>query len=310
MTTVTSTPRITTSLRELAAVRLKHASPTAVAIGTFDGVHLGHQRVLAHVAETAQHNSLDAVIVTFDPSPKVLFLGQKYLTSRHEKLKRLAGYGFNAIVVIPFTKDYAQTDKQVFVDELAQLNPVHIIVGEDFRFGHKREGTLEDLSHITGHLEVIGMQHLEDEPIKSSHIRRLLEAGDVVTARKFLGYSYQATGTVTEGDKRGRTIGYPTANLNLAPEKALPQGVFSVRVRVPQGVFTGMANVGTRPSFETNPPSLEAHLFDFDDNLYGADMTVSFEHYLRGQKAFSGLDELKAQLAADAEAAKLSLTND
>lgn len=310
MTSTNTRTLVTSSLAELAAARPDPAAPTAIAIGNFDGVHLGHQRVLGHVAQTAKQDKLDAVIVTFDPPSKVLFLGQKYLTSRHEKLKLLAAYGFSATVVIPFTREYAQTDKQVFIAELAQLKPAHIIVGEDFRFGHKREGRLEDLSHITGHLEVIGMQHLEDEPIKSSHIRKLLEAGDVPAAQKFLGRSYEATATVVEGDKRGRTIGYPTANLNLPPEKALPKGVFAVRVKVPQGMFTGMANVGTRPSFETDPPSLEAHLFNFDDDLYGAEMTVSFEHYLRGQKAFSGLDELKAQLAADAEAAKLSLIND
>lgn len=278
-----------------------------IAIGNFDGVHVGHQRVLNHMVgvATAAHKT---VVVTFDPPAKVLFHGQKYLTDRAEKVALLEAFGVDAIVVIPFTQAYAQTDKQVFVDDLRALAPSHIIVGEDFRFGHQRRGGLDDLSHVTDYLEVIGMYSLEGQAVKSSHIRGLLEAGQVTEAKRFLGRSYSAKGLVIAGDKRGRTLGYPTANLRIPAEKALPQGVFAVRVDTAKGRYLGMANVGSRPSFSSEPPALEVNLFDVDLDLYGHEVTVHFEAYLRGQRAFAGLDDLKAQLAADAEAARAILT--
>ena len=212
-----------------------------------------------------------------------------------------------AVVVIPFSPEYAQTDKRVFLDQLAKLTPRTIIVGEDFRFGHKREGTLNDLSHITEKLEVFGMKKAGGEAVKSSRVRALLKEGNVSEANRLLGYAYLATGAVVEGDKRGRTIGFPTANVALPPNKVLPLGVFAVTVETDAGTFGGMANVGPRPSFPDAPPSLEVHLFNFSGDLYGESVTVSFEHFLRGQRKFSGLEELKAQLSDDMVQAKAYL---
>jgi riboflavin kinase/FMN adenylyltransferase len=299
---------------------LNTSRDTIIAIGNFDGVHLGHQRVLHHACDIASQQMASqqivsqlpllpkTVVVTFDPPAKVLFHGQKYLTDRAEKVALLAGFGFAAVVVIPFTQAYAQTNKQVFVDQLQLLRPSHIIVGEDFRFGHKRQGGLDDLSHVADYLEVVGIYSLEDEAVKSSYIRGLLEAGQLSEAKRFLGRSYSANGRVIEGDKRGRTIGYPTANLRIPPEKALPQGVFAVHVDISQGRYLGMANVGKRPSFDSEPPALEVNLFDVDVDLYDQQITVHFEAYLRAQRAFTGLDDLKNQLAADSEAARAILT--
>ena len=148
---------------------------------------------------------------------------------------------------------------------------------------------------------------LEERVIKSSHIRDLLHTGQVEEARKFLGYSYLVIGQVTPGDRRGRTIGYPTANIALPPEKALPLGVFAVRVETPQGRFGGMANVGPRPSYPDAPPSLEVYLFDFDGDLYGQTLRVSFEGFLRSQRKFAGLNDLRAQLGKDEQAARADL---
>ncbi|MDZ7704147.1 MAG: riboflavin biosynthesis protein RibF [Trueperaceae bacterium] len=275
-----------------------------VCIGNFDGVHRGHQTLLRRMQDSAEQNGNRGVVVTFQPPAKVLFRGTKYLSSEAEKLMLLRGFGPHAVVVIPFDFDYAKTDKQHFVAALGRLEPRHIIVGEDFRFGHQRRGTLNDLSQITPRLEVIGLQTWQGEPIKSSQIRTLLDAGDVAGARELLGYSYFASGRVVAGERRGRTIGFPTANLDLPEQKALPVGVFAAWVTTSEGRYGAMANVGPRPSFPEAPPSLEVHLFDFDADLYGQVLTVSFERRLRGQITFGGLEHLKTQLAEDRRAAR------
>ncbi len=282
-------------------------SGCVLCIGNFDGVHLGHQLLLRRLQDVASETGLPGVIITFFPPAKVVFRGKPYLSSAEEKLYLLAAFGPDAVVMTPFSLAYAQTPKEHFLREVAQLNPKHLIVGEDFRFGHARSGGLDDLQHVTERLEVFSLERLEEEPIKSSYIRDLLQQGNVKESRKFLGYSYHAFGTVVQGDRRGHTIGFPTANLLLPPEKALPLGVFAVTAETPSGHFRGMANVGPRPSYPDEPPSLEVHLFDFEGDLYGHTLRVSFEHFLRRQKRFSGLDELKAQLTEDKEQAKRML---
>lgn len=279
----------------------------AVCLGNFDGVHLGHQLLLRRMQHVAERHKLASVVITFFPPAKVVFRGKPYLSSAEEKLVLLEPFKPDAVVMTPFSRDYAQTPKEMFLAELERLMPKHLIVGDDFRFGHGRLGGLDDLQHVTERLEVFSLERLEERVIKSSHIRDLLFDGDVDEARKFLGYSYFAIGTVIQGDRRGHTIGFPTANLDLPPEKALPLGVFAVNVETSQGRFGGMANVGPRPSFPDDPPSLEVHLFDFEGDLYGQKLRVSFEGFLRSQRKFSGLDELKAQLSQDAQNAKVRL---
>ncbi len=276
----------------------------ALCIGNFDGVHLGHQLLLRRLQEVAAETGAPGVVITFFPPAKVVFRGKPYLSSAAEKLYLLGAFNPDAVVMTPFSLAYAETPKEHFLGELARLRPKHLIVGEDFRFGHRRTGGLDDLQHVTERLEVFSLERLEEEPIKSSHIRELLQAGRVEEARRFLGYSYLVFGKVVQGDKRGRTIGFPTANLELSPEKALPLGVFAVTAETPQGRFTGMANVGPRPSYPDAPPALEVHLFDFDGDLYGQTLRVSFEYFLRAQKKFSGLDALTAQLTKDKDQAK------
>ena len=312
---------------------------SVVCIGNFDGVHLGHQLLLGRLQQVAAETGTPSVVLTFFPPAKVVFRGKPYLSSAEEKLyllkpfnptavvmtpfslgyaqtpkdvflrelHLLSAFQPDAVVMVPFSRDYAQTPKEQFLAEVAHLNPKHLIVGEDFRFGRERSGGLDDLQHVTERLEVFSLERLGERVIKSSHIRELLRAGEVAEARKFLGYSYLAFGEVVRGDRRGRTIGFPTANIALPPEKALPLGVFAVRVETSRGEFGGMANVGPRPSYPDAPPSLEVYLFDFDGDLYGQTLRVSFEHFLRSQRRFSGLDDLKAQLARDEQAARASL---
>ncbi len=276
-------------------------------IGNFDGVHLGHQLLLRRTQHVAEKLGVPSVVLTFFPPAKVVFRGKPYLSSAEEKLYLLSVFNPDAVVMTPFSRAYAQTPKEHFLRELERLNPKHLIVGDDFRFGHARSGGLDDLQHVTERLEVFSLERLEEEPIKSSYIRELLQKGHVAEARRFLGYSYLVFGTVVEGDKRGRTIGFPTANLALPPEKALPLGVFAVYAETPTGRLAGMANVGPRPSYPDAPPALEVHLFDFSGDLYGETLHVSFEHFLRVQKKFGSLDALKAQLTEDKKQAKAVL---
>lgn len=277
-------------------------------IGNFDGVHLGHRALLKRMKELATAQQSPSVILSFQPPAKAVFLGEKYLSNRTEKLKHFEAFSPDAVILIPFNLEYARTDKDIFLDELGHLKPKSIIVGEDFRFGHKRSGGLDDLSHAAEKLEVFGIQSLDDIPIKSSLIRTLLVEAKVEKAAQFLGYSYQASGTVIEGDKRGRSIGFPTANVDVSEKKALPLGVFAVKVDTLKGKFKGMANVGPRPSFPDTAPSLEVFIFDFDSDLYGQEIGVSFESFIRKQVKFSSLDEVKAQLTDDENKARALLT--
>ena len=282
-------------------------SGTVIAIGNFDGVHLGHQFLLAELQRLATELSAPSVIITFFPPTKVVFGRGYYLSSREEKLELLARFGPHAVVVVPFDLAYAQTDKRHFMAQLTRLHPRAIIVGDDFRFGHKREGTLNDLSQLVERLEVFGMKRVDGEAVKSSRIRKLLSEGAIEAANRLLGYPYMASGRVVKGAQRGRAIGFPTANVQVDKHKALPTGVFAVRAKTPQRDFGGMANVGPRPSFEDEAPSLEVHLFDFAESLYDQELRVEFVGFLRSQQKFDGLDALKAQLQEDARRARTLL---
>lgn len=320
--------------RTAARIADLHGDPAlrgaAVSIGAFDGVHLGHRALLGRMRERSRNDGVPAVIVTFFPPAKVVFQGSAYLSSAAEKLELLAEYAPDAVVVVPFDEEYARTAKSEFVAALAGLEPSSVIVGEDFRFGHRRAGGTDDLRAPGRDVEVFGLVEHGGDPVKSTRIRDRLAVGDIDAANALLGAPYRARGPVVEGDRRGRTIGYPTANVELDPRKALPIGVFAVEVDVgvdvavevggelevdggldgdrrAGGTYAGMANVGPRPTFPDGPPSLEAHLFDFAGDLYGSEVRVRFHAHLRGQRGFGGVDELRAQLERDEAAARSAL---
>jgi riboflavin kinase/FMN adenylyltransferase len=278
-----------------------------ISIGNFDGVHHGHRQLLARMRQLASSEGVPALVVTFFPPSKVVFGDQQFLCSAEEKLELLSPFEPEAVAMIPFSLEYARTDKSVFLEQLANLRPSAIIVGEDFRFGHKRQGTLNDLSLVTAKLEVFGMERLDGEIVKSSIIRGLLAEGNVSRAARLLGEPYLLLGRVAEGDRRGRLIGFPTANLQVAPRKALPIGVFSVIVESELGRFMGMANSGPRPSFPDAAPACEVHLFDFQGDLYGRELRVRFIDRIRGQQRFGSLDELQTQLREDERVARQQL---
>lgn len=297
-------PQTTLALDSLAAVSARGG---VLCIGNFDGVHLGHRLLLSRMREAATAAGVPAVVVTFFPPARVLFEGVPFLTSPAEKLVALTEYRPDAVVNLTFDRAFADTPKNEWLAELAELRPSAVIVGEDFRFGKDRAGGLADLRTITPSLEVVPLLRVDGEPVKSTTVRELLARADVEGAARLLGAPYLARGTVTSGQHRGHTIGYPTANLLVPAGKALPPGVFAVTAHVNGATHGGMANVGARPSFSEEPPALEVHLFDFAADIYGAEVDVRFVAHLRDQRRFAGLDELRAQLGADEAAARAAL---
>ena len=282
---------------------------TILCIGNFDGVHLGHQMLLKHMQEEARQKHLPAVILTFFPPSKHFFTRSPYLSTEEEKLELFQGFMPEAVIVMAFNEAYTKTPKEAFLADIAKLAPQTIIVGENFRFGHERKGSLYDLSSHTSRLEVFNLKHGDGQAISSTRIRKHLSLGEIKEANLLLGRAYSASGIVIQGDQRGRSIGYPTANLQLDPKKALPLGVFAVEVITPHGHFGGMANVGPRPSFPNDPPALEVNLFNFDTSLYNEQITVRFISFLRTQRKFESLEDLKLQLAADKEDALRALAS-
>jgi riboflavin kinase / FMN adenylyltransferase len=281
-------------------------TPSAVAIGSFDGLHLGHQNLLEHLAELAHQHHVPSVVYTFDQPTRVLLQGSKFLYSLAEKLKILEELGVDEVIAVPFTREFSLRPPEAFLEDVRALQPVGIVVGDDFRFGHDRAGGLEDLRGVTPNLIALPMHTLPNqfgagEAVKTSRIRVLLEASDVSAARALLGRPYTARGVVIYGDARGRTIGFPTANVATSDGKLLPPGVFAVRLLTPDGLFhDGMANVGKRPTVGGDlGESLEVHLFNFSGDLYGLEVRVDFLAHLRGEVKFSGLDALKTQLGQD-----------
>jgi riboflavin kinase/FMN adenylyltransferase len=283
------------------------ATSSVVALGNFDGVHVGHRALLAEARERANALGAPLVVVSFFPPAKVLFGDARFLTSEAEKHALLVEMGADEVAIVPFTRAFAATPAATFAGELAARSPRVVVVGEDFRFGRDRAGGLDLLRTATEHLEVVPLELAGGEVVKSSAVRLALAEGDVARATHLLGAPYRVHGPVVLGDQRGRTLGFPTANVATDPLKALPIGVFAVRVDTPFGRYGGMANVGPRPTFPDGAPSLEAHLFDVDLDLYGRSITVHLIAHLRAPRRFEGIDDLRAQLARDALDARAAL---
>ncbi len=284
---------------------------TALAIGSFDGVHLGHQALLARLSERARHYQVPSVVYTFDPPTRVLTQGVEFLSTLPEKLELLERYGIDEVIAVPFNTEFAARPKQDFIADLLALRPKAIVVGEDFFFGRGRAGNIDDLREVCRDVTALPMHSLGGEEIKSTRIREFLRQGNVEGAQRFLGRHYSAQGVVVRGDQLGRTIGYPTANIQVASGKALPLGIYAVQVRAEMGGHTaehlGMAYIGFRPTVEVEKRRFEVNLLDFEGDLYGAELQVKFMTYLRGDQKFAGLDELRAQLARDKAAARAAL---
>lgn len=259
-----------------------------------------------------------STVATFNPHPREFFSGQprKLLTPRSEKVQQLSSMGVKQLVLLPFNRELASLSPQQFVEKIVvqQLRATHVSVGADFHFGYQRQGTSADLKAIAStygiDVTIVSLQTCQGERISSTLIRQALEQGDVTQANRLLGRPYTLTGLVVKGQQLGRTIGFPTANLQLPPEKFLPHtGVYCVKVygssvTSPATVVQGVMNIGQRPTVNGTTLTVEAHLLDWSGDLYGQTLTVSLEHFLRPEQKFASLDALKIQIQEDCEAAK------
>ncbi|MDB9495420.1 bifunctional riboflavin kinase/FAD synthetase [Spirulina major CS-329] len=292
-------------------------TPTALALGNFDGVHRGHQTVMAPIARPQLGESpLVSTVVTFDPHPREFFSGDRrpLLTPLAEKVQQLEAFGIEQLVLLPFTATLARMTPQAFVDEIliAQLQAQRVSVGADFCFGRDRSGTataLQAIAAASGCEVRITPLHCHDtERVSSSGIRQALAAGDMAIATAALGRPYTLHGVVVQGQQLGRTIGFPTANLQVPDQKLLPRhGVYRVRVSSAAGLsnLTGVMNIGCRPTVSGTKPTIEVHLLDWSGDLYGETLAIAIEKFIRPEQKFPSLDALKAQIAADCQGARV-----
>ena len=289
------------------------ARGTVAALGNFDGVHRGHVHLLHALRAARPDHPLS--VVTFDPHPRELFRPQDpscRLMLPTVRAQALEEQGVSQVFQIPFDEDFSHLSAEAFVEDvlIRSLGVVHVACGADFAFGHRRTGDTARLEallapHGAG-LTVVSQLSDEGGPISSSRIRRLLKEGYPERAAEELGRPWSIVGPVVHGDQRGRLLGFPTANIPLGQHLEPARGVYAVRVTLPDGrVFPGVANLGRRPTINDGQESrLEAHLFDFSENLYGKTLSVALIALLREEKRFSGLDALKAQIAEDAQQAR------
>ncbi|MGC8876563.1 riboflavin biosynthesis protein RibF [Thermus sp.] len=277
--------------------------PKVVAVGSFDGVHLGHRYLLRQALAEAKALKEPLLVYTFDPPTKVFTRGEGFLMDLQEKVEALREVGVELILAVPFNEDFAKRPPQAFLEDLRALQASRIYVGEDFRFGRGRAGGPEALERVAP-TQVVPLLSLGGEAVKSSRVRALLKEGRVEEARHLLGRPYGAYGVVVEGDRMGRRLGFPTANLAVHPLKVLPPGVFAVEAEGAFGRYKGVANVGTRPTLGGEERRLEVHLLGFAGELYGEEVRVRFLKRLREERRFPSLEALKAQIARDVEAAR------
>jgi riboflavin kinase/FMN adenylyltransferase len=280
-----------------------------VALGNFDGFHKGHQAVVGRAVARARAEGRPALVATFDPHPVRHFRPDAppfRLTSLDQRQRLFAGAGADAMIVFGFDRELAATDAETFVAKrlLCLIGAAGVVTGEDFTFGRGKGGNVEVLARIGAEhgfsVDAVGPVEEDGEPISSSRIRDALKAGDCDTAARLLTRPFAIEGVVEHGDKRGRTLGYPTANLSLGNYLRPRFGIYAVRGRLPGGeVVNGAASLGIRPTFDPPKELLEPYFFGFGGDLYGQTVEVELVSFLRPEEKFAGLDELKAQMDAD-----------
>jgi riboflavin kinase/FMN adenylyltransferase len=283
-----------------------------VAIGNFDGLHRGHQHVLSALRARASAAGVPAVMLTFEPHPRDVFAPAPFmfrLTTEEAKFRIAEALGLDGVVIQPFNREFSQISAEDFVSRflVGELQVKGVTVGADFHFGFQRKGTPEFLKAAGAangfDVEVLDLLDEGDDHVSSSRIRAALTDGDVANATQLLGYHWFFSGKVAVGDRRGRTLGFPTANTPTPTGFALAQGVYAVKARLGNRLLDGVASYG-KPMFDNERPPFETFLFNFDEDIYGEELAVALVGHIRGQEVFSGLDELMAAIARDCARAR------
>ena len=275
--------------------------PLALAIGNFDGLHLGHQALLNKLCEVAKAKNLTPAVMTFEPHPREFFTplnAPERLCNLREKLERFAEANIHKVFVFAFNQRFAQVTAQEFMQQTLResLNANTILVGEDFKFGAKRAGTISDFKAADFDLISLPQVNLGAERVSSTRVRSALASGDLPLAAQLLGRNYSISGKVVHGAKRGRELGFPTANIHMRHERPALTGVYAVKL----DGLNSVANLGVRPTIAGVPKLLlEVHVLDFNDDLYGKHVHVEFLHKIRIEMKFESLDALKTQIASD-----------
>jgi len=303
------------SISELSKLR----GPLFLAIGVFDGVHLGHQAVISTSAQHARAANGTPVVVTFDPHPEKVLrpkTAPHLLTATPHKIALIRDLGMAHLLIITFDKQFAATEPEEFVHELVEHSKSlrEICVGHEWSFGKNRRGNLKLLNQFGARFDfgVVGIPPVtvNGELVSSTTIRKAVETGDLAKAAQMLGREYTVLGTVVSGDNRGKKIGFPTANLSAHNEQFPPNGVYFAEAKLEGVIYPGVVNLGYRPTVDTRKSEriLEIHLFDFDHDIYGKDLEVRFIRYLRPEKKFESVDALVRQIGLDVkQARKLSV---
>ena len=301
------------------SIQARSIKNAVVTIGTFDGVHLGHQAIFSKMKDLAQSIGGETVVVTFSPHPRqVLNIDSSnlhFLCTPEEKLQKFEEFGIDNVVIINFTKEFSRTPSEVFIKDyiIDHIHPAYIVIGYDHHFGKNRMGDFDLLNELMEKynfkVERVEAQDVENIAISSTKIRNALAVGNVKSANQLLGYTYSITAEVIEGNKIGRTLGFPTANLELPQEYMLinNRGVYACLVDYDGKTYKAMANIGHRPTIgdrSEDNPIIEVNLFDFDGDLYGKQIHVRFIDRIRDEEKYDSLDALKTQLEQDREKAK------
>jgi len=291
----------------------KRLSYAVVTSGIFDGVHKGHQKILQRVTEIAKNSNGESVVITFWPHPrKVLHPTEQsvpILTTLEEKIQLISDCGIDHLLIIPFTKDFSSLSSSEFVTKILveKIGTKKLAIGYDHKFGKNREGSFEFLKEncqqFGFEVEEIPKQEVEHMAVSSTNIRNAVINGDLGIATQYLGRYYSVSGKVVKGKQLGKQLGYPTANIEVEDkEKLIPKdGIYAVQVKIENQVFGGMLSIGYNPTVNGTDKTIEVHIFNFDNEIYGMNIEVFFVEYLRNEEKFSSLDELIKQLHLDKE---------
>lgn len=294
---------------------VKNGGPYSLAVGFFDGVHLGHQQVIKTAIKHANEKGIKSAVMTFDPHPSIVLGGRNekvfYITPLEQKIEKLKGLGVDTVFVVNFTSDFAKLSPEDFVQFfIKDLHVVHVTAGFDFSFGAFGKGNMELMQQLGGsdfNVTVVEKFEQEASKVSSTRIRQALQDGDMELAHRLLGRPFEVPGIVVHGDKRGRTLGFPTANVQHIEGSFVPStGVYAVKILVQNEWLEGVCNVGYKPTFKdpnNKQLSIEVNIFNFDKNIYGEQVVVAWYKRIRSEQKFSGVEALIAQIEQDKKAA-------